>query len=154
MTLNNLSNCETHEQERNVVRPDYLALSISGRKLNSQNGTKQIEDVTINDNYNLHFDVDKKEITIKNVRGGENIKVEHSYLTDIQNVLNSDMPQDQKEIERAKLDWYLAEKVILSLPKGFIEKPDRRTAQADAEKMGDDVAVQGANVPWSDKPIR
>ncbi|MCR5411840.1 MAG: hypothetical protein K6E76_02360 [Patescibacteria group bacterium] len=57
-------------------------------------------------------------------------------------MLNSDMPQDQKEIERAKLDWYLAEKVILSLPKGFIEKPDRQTAQADAKKMGDDVEVK------------
>ncbi len=74
--------------------------------------------------------------------GGEEIQVSTSYLTDIQNVLNSDMPQDQKEIERAKLDWYLAEKVILSLPKGFIEKPDRQTAQADAKKMGDDVEVK------------
>ncbi|MCR5411841.1 MAG: hypothetical protein K6E76_02365 [Patescibacteria group bacterium] len=70
MNLNNLSNCETHEQERNVVRPDYLALSISGRKLNSQNGTKEIEDVKINDNYNLHFDVNANKITIKNRNGG------------------------------------------------------------------------------------
>ena len=154
MTLNCPNNCETHEQKRNVVRPDYLALSISGRKLHSQNGTQDYgEDIKINDAYSLHFDVNSNKITIK-TKNGETINIDSSYLTDIQNVLNSNMPQEQKEAERTKLDWYLAEKVILSLPQGFIEKPNRQAATEDAKKMGGNVVAQGAKVPWSNETIR